>query len=293
MVRLLPRLLPQTAVLPLVATTACDGTDPVPVAPAFITRDSADIQIVENHAPEWGDGGSWTVAAEPTMVIGGYRSAGEPTDSSHLVWSVADVGRLSDGRVAVLSSKEKTLFVFEPSGEFVRSIGREGRGPGEFGYPEHLQILSGDTLVVWDYMLGPVAYFDPSGRLHRDWRIDVGALFAVLRKRNLRPSERVHLPLQDESFILQISLIPQDFMLPVGVPYRAPREFIRVDSAYGVYTFGRWEDKSISTKRGFSRSSRSRSASNWQPDRTLHRCTSAAATDTKCTNSLSVGHLFA
>ena len=194
MARLCPPLLFATTALLFLATSACDRTDPAPIPPAVTIRDSADIRIVENRAPDWDVGESWTVAAEPTVVIGGYRAAGEPADSSHLVWSVADIAALSDGRVAVLSSREKKLFLFEPTGEFARSIGREGRGPGEFGSPEHLQVLRGDTLVVWDFMLGPVAYFEPSGELIRDWRIDVGALASTLRQWSQRLPERVHSP---------------------------------------------------------------------------------------------------
>lgn len=210
---------------------------------AATTRDSADIQIVENHAPRWRDGGSWTVAPDPTVVIGGYGGADETSDSSHLIWSVADVAPLSDGRIAVLSSREKKLFLFWPSGRFAGSIGREGRGPGEFGYPEHLQVLPGDTLVVWDFMLGPIAYFDPSGQLLRSWRIDVGALFAEVRKRHQRVPERVHLPLADGSFIVQVYLNPGGFSPPRGVRYRSPVEFITIDSTYTARSLGRWEER--------------------------------------------------
>ena len=125
MTRLFPRALFVTGVS-LVATTACeDGKDPLSVAPAVVIRDSADIRIVENHAPDWDVGESWTVAAEPTVVIGGYRAAGEPADSSHLVWSVADIAALSDGRVAVLSSRGKEAVPLRAHRR-VRAIDRAG-----------------------------------------------------------------------------------------------------------------------------------------------------------------------
>lgn len=240
------RLIPQVSCLGILAclgaATACDRAHAPPLDPAVTIRDSADVELVENHAPEWDEGDSWNIAAEPEVVIGGYRGVDESTDSSHLVWSVADVAPLSDGRVAVLSSKEKKLFLFEPSGEFAGSIGREGRGPGEFGYPEHLQILPGDTLVVWDFMFGPIAYFDPSGQLLRNWRIDVGALFAAVRKPNRGSPERVHLPLSDGSFLVRRSLVPGE-PVPLGVLHREPIEFLRIDSAYNAHALGRWEGR--------------------------------------------------
>ena len=92
-------------------------------------------------------------------------------------------------------------------------------------------------------MLGPVAYFDPSGELLRDRRIDVGALLAVARKPNQTSPERVHLPLADGSFIVQVGLIRSDLMPPLGVPYRWPVEFFWIDSTYTAHSLGRWEER--------------------------------------------------
>lgn len=250
MIRFPPQVLPVGVAASVIAATGCDRTDTTPLAPAVTIRDSADIEIVENDAPSWGEGDSWTVATEPEIVIGGYRGAGETPDSSHLVWSVADVAPLSDGRVAVLSSREKKLLLFERTGEFARSIGREGRGPGEFGHPLHLQVLPGDTLVVWDFMLGPISYFDPSGQLLRDWRIDVGALFATVRRVSERVPESVFLPLGDGSFIVQTFLSPVDSPLPVGVPFRSPIEFLRIDSSYTVHSLGQWARREVVLQEG-------------------------------------------
>ena len=215
-------------------------------------RDSAGIEIVENRVPAWAPDEIWTAAPQPELVIGGNDTSAGPDDSTHLVWSVTDVAPLSDGKVAVLSSQEQTVFLFEPSGEFVRSIGREGRGPGEFGYPEHLQILPGDTLVVWDFSFGPVTYFNPVGEVLRSWRADVGAVFAAVRKPNQMQigPERVHLPMPDGSYIVLVGLIPGDFVPPSDVPYRVPVEFFRIDSAYGAHSLGRWEEREHLYSRG-------------------------------------------
>lgn len=210
----------------VVASSACRTDTAQPRA--VVVRDSAGIEIVENRVPAWAADNFWTVAPRPEIVIGGNGASAGPGDSTHLVWSVTDVAPLGDGRVAVLSSREKRVFLFERSGEFVRSIGREGRGPGEFGRPEHLQVLPGDTLVVWDYRMGPVTYFNPAGEVLRSWRVDVGAVFAAVRKPNQMSPERVHLPTTDGSYIVQVGLIPGDFLPPQGVPYRVPVEFVRI-----------------------------------------------------------------
>ena len=152
--------------------------------------------------------------------------------------------------MAVLSGREKKLFLFERTGEFAGSIGREGRGPGEFGHPQHLQVLPGDTLVVWDFMLGPISYFDRSGRLLRDWRIDVGALFATVRRVSERVPETVFLPLGDGSFIVETFLSPADSPPPIGVPFRSPIEFFRIDSSYTAHSLGQWAEREAVLQEG-------------------------------------------
>ena len=119
-------------------------------APAVTIRDSAGIRIVENHAPEWAAADFWTIDPEPVIVIGGDPAVARATaDSVHLIWRVEGLNRLSDGRVAVLSSGDKSLRLFEPSGRLSKSIGRAGEGPGEFNHPGFLQVLPGDILAVW------------------------------------------------------------------------------------------------------------------------------------------------
>ena len=232
-------VLGQAAAL-LIASSACQTATAQP--PAVVVRDSAGIEVVENRTPAWAADDIWTVAPNPEVVIGGNDASASPGDSAHLVWAVTDVAPLSDGRLALLSSREKRVFLFESSGEFVRSIGREGRGPGEFGCPEHLQILPGDTLVVWDCRFGPVTYFNPAGEVLRNWRFDVGAVLAEVRRPNQMSPERVHLPMADGSYIVQVGLISGDFLPPPDVPYRVPVEFVRIDSAYTAYSLGRWEE---------------------------------------------------
>lgn len=231
---------PLSSIALLAAIAACDRPRTTPQPPAVTVRDSAGVEVVANHAPGWDEGGAWTVARTPEIVIGGYRDVIE-VDSSHLVWKVGDVAPLSDGRVAVLSRGEKKVLLFESSGEFSRSVGRVGRGPGEFRNPDHLQVLAGDTLVVWDVSFGPVAWFAPSGRLLRERRIDAGSVFGATRKPNQMSAEGVYEPLADGSFIVMVGLVPGDFMPPFGEPYRVPVEFFRIDLDYSAYSLGRWE----------------------------------------------------
>ena len=230
----------------LLSVFACDrpASEPRPTEPQTVgvtIRDSAGIEIVENHAPVWGSADFWTVDPEPEFVLGGL---GTPGDSAHLIWNILGAAPLSDGRIVMFTPDgDHKVLVVEPSGRLSASFGRTGRGPGEFQYPVRLQVLKGDTIAVWDYMFGPVYYFDPSGKLVQERRIDLGALIAATRTDIQRPGETVHLPLPDGSFLIEA--VPSDWQPPAepGRIYRRPTRYMRIDSAYSAYSFGWWEGR--------------------------------------------------
>ena len=204
-------------------------------SPGVTTRDSAGIQIVENHAPERSAGEFWTLDPEPEIVLGGEESLeGTAGESAHLIWQVRGAARLVDGRVAVLSQGNRKVLLFDPSGRFSKSIGRGGRGPGEFSSPQHLQYLPPDTLTVWDAWYGPVAYFDTTGTLLRHRLIDLGAVMAAIG--TAHATERAT-PLGGGSFVAHVT--SRDYGAPPpGQPFRPPVEYVRIDSTYSAHSLG-------------------------------------------------------
>ena len=205
--------------------------------PGATVRDSAGIEIVENHIPVWDSGEFWTVDSEPEFVLGGLEASG---DSAHLIWQVRGAKPLSDGRIAMLTPRgDRKVLVYEPSGRLSAAFARSGKGPGEFQDPVAMQVLPGDTIAVWDFMFGPVYYFNPSGKILRERRIDLGALMEATRTESRKPGENPW-PLPDGSF--GMSVHPTDWSPPdrSGEVYRAPIGFVRIDSAYSVHSFGGW-----------------------------------------------------
>ncbi len=177
---------------------------------------------------------------EPEFVIGGYSAGSQAVDDpSHLVWRVGGAALLSDGRVAVLARGVARVLVFEASGALAASFGGKGQGPGEFSYPVRLQVLPGDTIVVWDRMYGRISHFDPSGTLLRERSIDLGAVFAATRTVDQRPGEGVALPLPDGTFLVEVNRT--DFRPILDTHYRVPAGYARIDSAYGAQSFGWWD----------------------------------------------------
>ena len=86
------------------------------------------------------DSGRWSLVRE--------RDIQPPANDSAELLEPADVALADDGSVLVAETKPAHVKVFDRDGRFVRSIGREGSGPGEF---RAAWIgVRGDTLVVQD-----------------------------------------------------------------------------------------------------------------------------------------------
>ncbi|MDE2678432.1 MAG: hypothetical protein OXI76_11045 [Gemmatimonadota bacterium] len=215
--------------------------------PTVTVRDSAGIEIVENHAPEHTTGEFWTIDPEPEFVLGGSENpSGLANDSSQLVWDVVGLARLPDGRVAILSSENKRLMLFEPSGELSMTIGGPGEGPGEFIHPEQLQYPPPDTLVVWDYFLTAIDYFDSSGNLLRERSVD----YSKLREHDAWGESR-RIPLPDGSFLVGVmDKVPDDspddctHLTITRESFRGgesklhAEELLKIDDSYTARSFG-------------------------------------------------------
>lgn len=82
------------------------------------------------------------------------------SDPDLYLTSIADVDVDSRGRVFLVDRPQGGITVLTPELESFTMVGREGEGPGEFEFRE-VQILPGDTLLVYDFGLGRITLFDP------------------------------------------------------------------------------------------------------------------------------------
>jgi hypothetical protein len=78
---------------------------------------------------------------------------------------VADVGVGRDGTVYVVQKQSHAVLVFAPDGRPIRTLGRDGRGPGEFVQAPGAAGWHGDTLVVSDPYAGRLVGFLADGRV--------------------------------------------------------------------------------------------------------------------------------
>lgn len=93
------------------------------------------------------------------------------------LWTSSDTLLLSGVFLVAADSRNRLyaydrdlgLVLFSPESAAIRKLGRKGEGPGEYQWASHLQVIAGDTILVWDPRLGRLSAFEPdSGRFVRD-----------------------------------------------------------------------------------------------------------------------------
>lgn len=153
-----------TSLATLVSTVAINGCGAGERAPsAALVRDSAGVTIVENGGSgEWGGDEAWRLSAEPVVDIGVFEG-----EAAYQLYQAMDAVRLSDGRIVIANAGTHELRFYDATGTHLRSIGREGGGPGEFQALRSVELLAGDTIVAWDWRAKRLSIFTPSGEFVR------------------------------------------------------------------------------------------------------------------------------
>lgn len=154
-----------------IAVLACadDGT----VGDTTLRSDSAGIELVASSSGDQ----SLLWEFEPILELGGAD------DGAESFFSVPGAGVAFGpaGQIVVLDAGNKHVRVFSELGDFVRTIGREGEGPGEFRYPSSLSIDSAGTITVHDFGHRALLHFDSSGT-YRDQTAAPAAVFGPIRR---------------------------------------------------------------------------------------------------------------
>jgi len=100
-----------------------------------------------------------TMTAE--LTVGLSKNPDESfTDVSYLVVD-------GEGRIFCLDIKDQKIKVFDKNGEFLRVIGKQGQGPGEFGLAVGIQLTGDNLLMVEDNANKRLALFKPTGEFVR------------------------------------------------------------------------------------------------------------------------------
>ena len=101
----------------------------------------------------------------PEITIGVVDGAEE-----YQFTSVAEMVPAADGTAYVWDRTLGVLRQYDPSGRFVRVIGGQGGGPGEYRSSNGIALLPGGRLVLWDAQQARVNVYDTSGTHITTWR---------------------------------------------------------------------------------------------------------------------------
>ncbi len=139
---------------------AADGAAGV----AVDTLANGTVRVRNPEKGLWGSGQAWR-AVEAARI--GSADAAEP---AYVFGEVVDATPDPLGRVWVLDRQAKELRVFDAAGRHVRTVGREGAGPGELRNPIGLSWDAGARLWVVDTDNQRYEVFDTAGRHVRSYR---------------------------------------------------------------------------------------------------------------------------
>lgn len=109
--------------------------------------------------------GQWRVEPIPITRIGG-----DERGDAYALFRVADARRASDGSVLVANRGTSEIRWFDREGRPLRTIGRQGDGPGEFRQLSQIGFTPGDTLLAYDLGTQRMTLFDQSGKVLREAR---------------------------------------------------------------------------------------------------------------------------
>ena len=97
-----------------------------------------------------------------------WRVGGE--DEDYLFGLVPRVETDSAGNVYILDSQMCQVSVFDPSGEFLRTLFREGEGPGEIRSPRDMMVMGDGRVGLIQEFPGTISFVDaqgdPAGRMN-------------------------------------------------------------------------------------------------------------------------------
>ena len=105
----------------------------------------------------------WTVNPRPSFDVGS-----ESLDTNETFGIVRGVARTPAGEVVVADQNSRSLRYFSANGKFLRSVSRQGDGPGEFQLVINM-LHCGDSLVVMDGQTHRWSVFSVAGRFKRSF----------------------------------------------------------------------------------------------------------------------------
>lgn len=146
----------RTVVVLSVTLAACGGDSVPEWAGTIDTLPSGQVVVTNPATGVWGDTLPWQVVEE--VRIGAEDGTG-PEVLGRIQMLAEDRG----GRIWAFESADQQFKVFGPGGEFIRTVGRRGGGPGEMQQASGVGVLPDGRILVVDMQGGRISLFDTTG----------------------------------------------------------------------------------------------------------------------------------
>lgn len=91
----------------------------------------------------------YSTDAKPATRLSFIKDAVYGDSKEVMIGTIQDVAVDRLGRVFIADARQLVINVFEPGGRFITQIGRDGRGPNEFGSIKRI-LIQGDRLYAFD-----------------------------------------------------------------------------------------------------------------------------------------------
>ena len=156
-----------SAVFAVLFLAACTARDARLATAVTDTLSGGIVRVTSSGPTGWADTNGWRLVELPAIQPA-QGAPGELIDPSSI--AVDNLGRLY-----VADQKPVVIKVFDAAGTLVRSIGREGDGPGEFR--SAFIAIRGNRLMVHDPAAQRTSFFDTSGTFVRGFH-SVGMYWA-------------------------------------------------------------------------------------------------------------------
>ena len=131
------RRLPRSASGPRQPTRTVSGPLGRSTCPRARRSSSSRRSLSPTASATWCD---W----RPDLVIGA-----DPSDPETLFYRALDMAVDDSGNIYIADTGNHRVQVFDHDGNFVRTLGRRGQGPGELEHPNRVEIV-GERVFVWD-----------------------------------------------------------------------------------------------------------------------------------------------
>ena len=191
--------LPWLAAVTALSLASCTS-DPPPIGPSVEVDTIGDTTIVRTLS-----GSVWTTEATlvPEVSIGELEGPDE-----YLFGRIGSLAVDEDRNVYVFDTQANHVRVFDATGTYLATFGREGEGPGEFSRAETIAVLPDGRLLVRDPGNMRVQVFDPVSGVTEEWAYNSGNTY--------RPGAPLYTDLRGQTFLLTSDQDGEDIILVLG-----------------------------------------------------------------------------